>query len=813
MSTIWPYVLTMGTAAITAGALSVPAIRNFAMGSIKQDWLGDELPFDYISEDGKIVHTKEGDAFSVFQIAGQSYETKPETLQDNLLKGRTALLQQLSELGLTCRFFGVKRLLDSSHNADWPSPALTEIAMAERAKYRRSYQLRWYIVLSNNGNLKALYEGCSKVKSLLSEYKPKQLTTQMHQTQFAQLATLAGFANFLACGELRNDLSLKSTSISSNLQAADMIFRDDGLIECHVPLKKYHRIITVNLWPESVSGQSIAELLALPLAMQGEIEVMQAAVPILKERAVAMMARKQKELRSNPFAGLSSAAEFEACAALISDGTQSMFTTQFQIILRASSREELDGMVERTSAVLAVRRINHVVETVGAPICWFNRMPGREKLLRPLKLFDENIAAIWPLHFAPVGQIASPVGDRPVRLFGTSSGQSYAFQFHVSDKPQSLGHYLVFAPTGAGKSTLIMHLLGGLAKFKGVRSYIIDSNEGARFMVEAMGGNYQTYSNLQLNPLDVPEDTPDTRHRIALIMKSMLGDAARGENIDQILNHAIEVAFMVDPPKRTFNAIFKYAFEKQSLERKAFAKWVDVDGSAGMHAHIFNAPNDALAGFLEQSFMTGINMNEALSDPVVGPPIVSHIGATISKIAARNSSGFNIFIDEAANLLQNDGFRTSVKEMFREYRKLNGMVGLAFQDPSALHSSEIASAVIENVSTLIFFPNALGNKQDYEPFNLNDEQLNFILNGGCTTGNSCATGNGGAIDVNNAAGENRRVLLVKREASTGFEESVILNIDLSHLGENLRFYRSGPDAVKDLKHIQEQWGDQWQSHL
>jgi type IV secretion system protein VirB4 len=803
MPTIWPYVLTMGTAAITASAVSVPAIRKFAMGSIEQDWLGDELPFDYISDDGKIVHTREGGAFVVFQIAGQSYETKPETLQDNLLKGRTALLQQLSELDLTCRFFGVKRLLDSSHNADWPSPALTEIATRERVKYRHSYQLRWYIVLSNNGALKPLIEGCSKVKSLLSEYKPRQLISQnASSAAYASSATYASsaaceltqFVNFLACGELRDDLISTSINTSGSLQAADMIFRDDGFIECHVPLKKYHRIITVNLWPESVSGHSIAELLALPLAMQGEIEVMQVAVPIGKERAVAMMARKQKELRSNPFVGLSTAAEFEACAALISDGTQSMFTTQFQIVLRAGSKEELEGMVERTSAVLAVRRINHVVETVGAPICWFNRMPGREKLLRPLKLFDENIAAIWPLHFAPVGQITSPVGDRPVRLFGTSSGQSYAFQFHVSDKPQSLGHYLVFAPTGAGKSTLIMHLLGGLAKFRDVRSYIFDSNEGARFMVEAMGGNYQIYSNLQLNPLDVGEDTLATRHRIALIMKSMLGDAASGENIDQVLSHAIQVALTVDPPKRTFNAIFKYAFEKQSPERKAFARWVDVDGSAGMHSHIFNAPNDALAGFLEKSFMTGINMNEALSDPVVGPPIVSHIGETISKIAARNSSGFNIFIDEAANLLQNEGFRTSVKEMFREYRKLNGMVGLAFQDPSALHASEIASAVIENVSTLIFFPNTLGKKQDYEPFNLNDEQLEFILSG-------CATGN------------NRRVLLVKREASTGFEESVILNIDLSHLGDALRFYRSGPDAVEHLKHIQDQWGDQWQSHL
>lgn len=108
------------------------------------------------------------------------------------------------------------------------------------------------------------------------------------------------------------------------------------------------------------------------------------------------------------------------------------------------------------------------------------------RLLRPLTLRDENIAALWPLHYAPRGLDTSPFGPQPVRWFQSPSGQAYAFQFHVKDKPQALGNYLIFAPSGGGKSTLMMHLLGGLAKFDGVRSYIFDSKEGARFMVEAM---------------------------------------------------------------------------------------------------------------------------------------------------------------------------------------------------------------------------------------------------------------------------------------------------------------------------------------
>ena len=100
---------------------------------------------------------------------------------------------------------------------------------------------------------------------------------------------------------------------------------------------------------------------------------------------------------------------------------------------------------------------------------------------------NRDVAALWPWRHAPVGQGASPWGDAPVRLFRTGGGQSYAFQLRVSAKPQSNGRYLVFAPTGAGKTTSMLRLLGGLAKFFWVRAFVFDLREGARFGIEALG--------------------------------------------------------------------------------------------------------------------------------------------------------------------------------------------------------------------------------------------------------------------------------------------------------------------------------------
>ena len=605
---------------------------------------------------------------------------------------------------------------------------------------------------------------------------------------------LTGFLNFLVSGELRRDLPAASASISANLPASDLAMdRVSGIIRTLVPTPKLHRVIAVRLWPESVGGMLIGDLMGIP----GDIEIAQIAKPISPATVMATLGRKEREFATKWLGNPVLAEEFQAVRLLVQEGKSVLFTTQFQITLRADTESELDRLTQEVGEVLGKARVTYSVESIGCALAWFNRMPGRDKLLRPLKLLDGNIAALWAWQSSAAGMQRSPFGDRPVRIFSTPAGQSYAFQFHVSDKPQSRGNFLVFAPTGGGKSTLMMHLLGGLAKFDGVRSYIFDSKEGARFMVEAMGGLYQGYEELALNPLDVGEDTPGNRNRVYAILRAMAQGVPLDDEAETDLVHAVDLAFQLAPPERTLNAIFEFAFRKRSGLRRAFGKWVTDDkGNKGVHAHLFNAERDSLSSVLASSFMLGINMNEALDDPILGPPVVAHVAAAISKSAARSAKGFAIFVDEAAKLLENDGFKALAVEMYREYRKLNGSVGLAFQDPGALHRSGIADAVIENTATFIFLPNSEASRESLARFNLNDEQLDFVMGGG----------------IRRREGE-RRVLVVKRDAAAGYDESAIIDVDLSGLGDALRFYRAGTDANEHLAHLKQQWGAEWLAHV
>lgn len=727
---LWPLAIGVGSAAVAAGTLVVPAARRLAFGSVEFDWLGNELEMDRIEPDDITVRLKSDTVMRCWRIGGMAYDTKPEGEQDALHQGRTDFLHFCASRGVVQRMFGVKRWRDTAMPASWPSPALTEIGEAEAERYRSAFELRWYMTLQAPA-MRVLEEADEKVAALLAAYRPRHLARPVDALADCPLT---GFLNFLACGDLRDDLRAVSADISANLQAASPMFdKLSGDFIYHLPLAHHHRIIAVREWPDIVSGHLMHELMAIP----GEIEVAQVCVPLDRERELFMLKRGE----NNPFGAALARAECHAAVELLAQGKTSRMETELTVTLRGRTLDEIDTLTAMVARVLANRRVVYSVETKGAPVMWFNRMPERERLVRPLKLFAENVAAIWPFESAPVGLAESQYGKGPVRSFMTGSGQSYAFQFQCRMAEKALGNFLVMAPAGVGKTSLMMHLLGGLAKFQGVRSFILDSKEGARFITEVMGGLYQPFDKLELNPLDC-DDTPINRQRVALLVRSMLGDAGQSDGIEDILSHIVETAFALPVEARTFNEIFALTFPPHSEARKTFARWVTDDrGRAGLYANTFNAPRDSLSGVLNQSFMTGINMNEALEDPNLGPPVVAHIASAIERLAREGrTKGFAIFIDEAAKLLQNPAFCTLAAEMYREYRKFGGSVGMAFQDPGALHKSGIADAVIESTAAFFFFPNPQGSRVAYERFNLNEEQLAFIF----------------------GAPEGRKVLLVRR---------------------------------------------------
>ena len=777
--------LLIGSTAVAAGALLHPKTNAHVFGQVDEDWLAGELEFDQILGDNQTLSLKNGHYVRVFTLSGVAYETRAYAEQELLAKNRSSFFHQFLKNGSTQRLFGIKRSRDVSFGAEWPTPTLKEVGDAEQQIFQRAFVQGWYLMVTapSPSDMEKTTRG------LLSSFADYSIRLVRAADTLDEPCELTSFVNYLVCGEFSPNICRISRNISANIPASDICVSTDGVIKTNTPLEHTNRVIAVRGWPEHVSGVLSSKILAL----SAEIELFQFIRPLENNKQIALFTRAIQEQRHNFFGTGAMLSELEGVQEDLLNDEHHLYETQFQISVRHRDPQKLDALIDQICSLLDSARVLYSVETKAAGVAYFNRMPARDKLVRPLRLYETNISTLWPFQFSPTGMWRSPFGDRPVRLFKTPTGQNYAFQFHVSDKPQSPGNYLMFAPTGSGKSTLIMHLLGGLAKFGTVRNYVFDSKEGARYMIEALGGVYQGYQELALNPLDTDLTDKAAKLRARLILQQMMGDEYLPE-MDETLHAALEMATSLPVGERTIDNIFSVAFPRQSQERRIFSKWVSSDDNEGQYSHVFNAPRDRISGFLEKSFLAGINMNEALEDPVLGPPVVAHIATAISQAAKKGQGGFSIFIDEAANLLSNPGFRKLAREMYMEYRKLDGLVGLAFQEPGALLSFEGSSAIIENAQTLFFFPNASVDVENLKPLNLSNEQISFIK---------------GESEMR----KGRQVMVVKRFEADSYNESAILDIDLSPYGEALRFYKSGPAPMADLKSIQTKWGDEWLSHV
>ncbi|SDR45161.1 VirB4 family type IV secretion system protein [Pseudovibrio sp. Tun.PSC04-5.I4] len=783
------FVSTAATLGFAGGAAfyANKLLRAADGGGFEQDWLADELDFDHLLEDRTTVALKDGTLFRVFRLKGVSYDTMNMAEQEALFKQRSNILHQLGGSGSAFRLIAVKQLKDISFDSEWPSPALREIGKAEQDLFKRAYTMDWYVVLEAT-----TFETLNKhTKTLLSGFDRYQIEVVEGAEDLKAHCELTAFLTYLVCGHMPENVKRVSRSINANLPACDLIINKDGTILTQTPRKHIHRTIGVSEYPDSVSGMMISKILALP----AELEVTQICIPLNTEKTILEYTRKKAEQLNGFLTSVSMVDQLEAATEELTNNSNTLYQTQLQFTVRAKSEEELNTVLDQISAILNTRRVRHSVETAPAANCWFNRLPGRNKLVRKLRLFDSNIAALWPFQYSPEGLYSSPFGNRPLRLFKTPTGQNYALQFHVFDKKDVAGHYLLFAPTGGGKSTFIMHLLGGIAKFPGVPNYIFDSMHGAQYMIEVMGGRYQSFDTLSLNPLDCDLSDTNARQRANRMMRVMLGEQYTQDMSDQI-NDVLDMASVLDVGERTFSNIYKTAFPVDTQIKQSFQQWVSSERQgAGAYSHIFNAPRDSIRSFLDQSYLTGIDMTEPLKDPLLGPALVTHISSAIFEAAHANRNGFSIFIDEAANLLKNKGFRDLASQMYKEYRKLGGVVGMAFQSPSDLviHGKE-ADGIISNAPTLFFMFGCGGSDADLEPFNLSEDQIAFIR---------------GETDL--AGG--RQVLVVKRDKASSYNESTIIDVDLTPYGDALRFYRSGPDPVAELRKIQEVWGDQWLSHV
>lgn len=759
-----------GLAASAAGALvGVELVRDKLFGAVPEVAYSDFLPFLKFADGSAVIECKDGTHFQVIALKGlpsAGVTREEEQVYWNRLKG---VVDALSEREVFVRFTTIRRRLSLFEKPKTNEGVAGEISSAWSAQFSRAFDLQHYVSVSVNGGgrskLKVLKEACSVFLDRMGEWSPATLNRK------ETLGVLAALVNGNRTFHVQEDHADLSAALVNSSVAIDR----SGLVQFEQPFgKRFQTVIGIRGWGEISDARLVRKLLAVP----AEMTLIQALKPLPKLRAQGEIAFRHRQ-NFGLLGGGSKTLELETAADRISSGASTLSEHQLMVLVEADDESELKTSNDAVMRVLASENISAKVETATAERMWWTQYPGLDYLHRPWRLDSENIAdLLLGLERQSQGTSRCDWGEGYVRMMPTVGGSAYRFNFHKDEDSQSLGHFLVFGGTGAGKSTLMAFLmLGALESFPDLRTFLFDRNEGFRVFAGVHGFDYlEPGENLELNPFHLG-DNPTNRGFLAQWMKLISGaeDPVASAQIDQ----AINMLMAVSPGERSLSRTFEELFPPNSNLKEAMRPW-----ATGQAASLFNGARDSLS--FDGSRLAAFDFTTALEAGDQAAALVSYISHRIRTVGGPHL----IFVDEAAPMLGNERFARELLMILREARKKQGVMGLAFQDPEALLASGMQGPFVENVAKTFFFPNPKAQEAAYKPFGLTPDEWAFIK---------------GQSDIGS---KYPRAVLVK---ST--EESVILNVDLRSLGRNLKSLVGGSAASREMAASKRERGREWRDHF
>lgn len=773
-----------GIAATVGSVALVPAVTRRILPKPKETHLSDFLPFEALDRDGRTVHLKNEGVARYYLIGGidQTFMDQSEGL--GVARRRKNFLDGLAELNVTARIFTLRRRMDVPPADGFPNAVARDVAMKWNAQFAEAYRTLNVICLSGK-TLQKIDEAEQVIESTLSTYDVHRLTQD--PTNNPARITLGEFLGSLCSPSSSPAPRGWGMNLADSLAGDVVWFRPDGVVEfTGGGRKKYGVAIGLKRLGDDMNSVLAAELSSLPM----EMNIARYVEPMAKGEAILKLEQHSRLAVASSF-NPNVLQQFQDAASMIegTDDSRSALCAYCQTIFvygesitEVLSHEATIRNVVTSNGATAVRELG------ASQASWFLQFPSLDLLPRPYKLFTFNIAFDYTLDKPAAGLPSSDWGEGPIANFQTVSNTVYQHQFHVSDAQAALGHGVVIAPTGSGKTVLMEFLSLMSSRHRNVKHFFFDRYRGTAIYNLAMGGKYLSLNAEPLpwsepggmNPFDC-EDTEENRNFLKLWLASISG-CDTNDAITEI-SDAVDIAFdELDRGERSLSTIHEAAFSPGSQIRAELTKWVSETG----YGPIFNAERDSID--IDDSWLTTFDMTKLLEDPKLGAATVHYLMHKIRATMRRNEAPGFIFIDETEPLLQDPNFRKLFTISLQEFRKIRGCVISVFQRPEAIAAAGVSQLVRQQSGTYYLFQNPGARASDYREFELSERELAFVL------------GQSGI------AKKAKRSILIKRPMS---QESVIVDVDLSPLGPHLKIFSSSSRDVSLVSDLYRKMEGKW----
>ncbi|HEX7885730.1 MAG TPA: VirB4 family type IV secretion system protein [Phenylobacterium sp.] len=447
------------------------------------------------------------------------------------------------------------------------------------------------------------------------------------------------------------------------------------------------------------------------------------------------------------------------------------------ILAKADSLEELDAGVADLQSALAEMGAVAVREDVNLEPAFWAQFPANFKYIaRKAMISAGNFAGLASFHNHPTGQADGNHWGPAIAVLETTAFGPYHFNFHNGD----LGNFTVIGPSGSGKTVLLTFLLAQAERLKPRIAYF-DKDRGAEPFIRAIGGRYDVISPGEptgFNPLALP-DTPGNRAFLAEWVGQLL--TADGDMLDSedraMIADAIDANFAQPAGHRRLRYLRELFRGARRPHAGDLASRLSAWCEGGDHAWLFDNADDLLD---IETRIVGFDMTKVLDAPTIRIPAMMYLFHRLEQRLDGTPAMF--IVDEGWKVLDDPVFVRRIKDWEKTIRKRNGLVGFCTQSASDALDSRIASAIIEQAATQIFFPNARAKASDYvDGFGLTEHEFELVRN----------------------LPDTSRCFLIKRG-----DHSVVARLDLTGLSGELAVLAGTERAVRRLDALRQQVGDE-----
>lgn len=432
----------------------------------------------------------------------------------------------------------------------------------------------------------------------------------------------------------------------------------------------------------------------------------------------------KEESKLEDSAALNKSDDADLALQVLGDGEVSFGFFTLNIVISDEDRTRLRGKTDEVLEKLNSKGFVAVEETTNAVDAWLGTIPAHPfaNVRRP-PVSSLNLTDLMPLAGTWAGDKINPHFSMPALLLAITAG-STPFRFNLHHG--GVGHTMIAAPTGAGKSALMGFMAMQWRRYRNGRVIIFDREGSARCATQLVGGQFfpigSESSGLSFQPLsdiDVEEERTwavdwisDLCERERVVMSPR-----RKQELWEALTTLTKAGHPVSD--RTLS-VFRDMVQDQEI-RDVLTMFVDGDGP---HGDLLDA-DFAMEGSGDWQCY---EMEALFKRPRAIGPVLTYLFHRLER--QFDGRPTLLIIDEAWAALDQPEFKAKIDEWLRTLRRRNVSVVFASQDLQKIAESDISPVLIENTFTHIFGANRKAQdpktRAAYDLFGLNARQIQLI---------------------------------------------------------------------------------------